>query len=63
MSLAHSMKVPFMTREELLSHGKCSKAIAELYDLWLAAHSEAMELAVRLPEVFGDPPMPLLGSS
>jgi hypothetical protein len=36
------------------------EAIEELYDLWLVAHEEAMALAVRLPEVFGDPPRPCI---
>ena len=52
------MRVPFPTREELRARGTRKEAIAELYDLWLVAHSEAMNLAARLPEVFGDPPRP-----
>lgn len=58
MSLADSMRVPFPTREELRARGKRKEAIAELYDLWLVAHAEAMELAARLPDVFGNPPRP-----
>jgi hypothetical protein len=52
------MRVPFPTREELRKRGTCKEAIAELYDLWLVAHSEAMDLAARLPDIFGDPPRP-----
>ena len=58
VSLAESMRVPFPTREELRTRGTRKEAIAELYDLWLVAHSEAMDLAARLPDVFGDPPRP-----
>ncbi len=57
MSLADSMRVAFPSREELCRHGR-KEVVAELYDLWLVAHEEAMELASRLPEVFGDPPRP-----
>jgi hypothetical protein len=52
------MIVPFPSREELLSQGTRKEAIAEMYDLWIVAHSEAMDFASRLPEVFGDPPRP-----
>lgn len=58
MSLADSMRVAFPSREELCRRGKCRQAVADLYDLWLVAHEEAMDLAVRLPEIFGDPPRP-----
>ena len=34
------------------------RAVTDLYDLWVVAHEEAMELAVRLPEIFGNPPRP-----
>lgn len=54
------MRAPFPTREELRSSGTREEVIADLDDIWLAAHSEAMELAVRLPEIFGDPPRPEL---
>lgn len=50
---------PFPSREELLQHKSWRKgAVEELYDLWRHAHAEAMTLAARLPEVFGDPPRP-----
>lgn len=49
---------PFPSREELRQRGTRKEAIAELYDVWLAAHAEAMKLAERLPAVFGDPPRP-----
>ncbi len=52
------MKVAFPSREELCLQGTRKEAVAELYDIWLVAHEEAMELAGRLPEVFGDPPRP-----
>ena len=58
MSIADSMRVPFPSPEELRAKGTREEAIAELYDLWLVAHSEAMALAARLPDVFGDPPRP-----
>ncbi len=54
------MRVSFPTREELRERGIRKEAIAELYELWLAAHAEAMALATRLPDVFGDPPRPLV---
>ncbi len=56
--MPESMRVPFPTREELRESGTRMEAIAEHYDRWLVAHSEAMDLAVRLPDVFGDPPRP-----
>lgn len=52
------MKVPFPSREELLAGSMRREAVEELYDLWQAAHADAMALAVRLPEVFGDPLRP-----
>ena len=54
------MRVPFASREELRARGESKNVIEECYELWLAAHEEAMGLAVRLPEVFGDPPKPWL---
>ena len=52
-------RVPFPTRDELLARGTPRKdAIADLYDLWIVAHDEAMNLADRLPSVFGSPPRP-----
>lgn len=53
-----SMHRPFPSREELRKAGTRQEAINELYDVWLAAHAEAMKLAERLPEVFGDSPRP-----
>jgi hypothetical protein len=53
-----SMHRPFPSREELRQRGTRKDAIAELYDVWLAAHAEAIKLAERLPSVFGDPPRP-----
>jgi hypothetical protein len=53
-----SMHRPFPSREELRQRGTRKEAIADLYDVWLAAHTEAMKLAERLPSVFGDPPRP-----
>ena len=58
MSLANSMKVAFPSREELCRQGTRREAVADLYDIWLVAHDEAMELASRLPQEFGDPPRP-----
>lgn len=59
MPLADSMRVPFPSKEELISSGRLrAEAVEELYDLWVVAHEEAMGLAVRLPEVFGNPPRP-----
>ncbi len=52
------MRVPFPTREELRACGTRKEAIDELYDVWLVAHAEATALAIRLPDVFGDPPRP-----
>lgn len=57
-SIAESMIVPFPSRDALLAQGTLPCVIADLYDLWVVAHTEAMALAVRLPEVFGDPPRP-----
>jgi hypothetical protein len=54
------MRVPFPSREELRRRGIREEAIADLYDVWMAAHEEAMDLAARLPAVFGDPPRPLI---
>jgi len=51
------MMTPFPSREELLHRGY-SRETLELYDLWRTANSEALELAARLPAVFGDPPRP-----
>ena len=48
---------PFPSREELLQRGYREESL-ELYDLWRVANSEALALAARLPEVFGDPPRP-----
>jgi hypothetical protein len=53
-----SMHRPFPSREELRQRGTRKDAIAELYDVWLAAHAEAIKLAERLPSVFGDPLRP-----
>lgn len=52
------MRVPFASREQLLQSGTQKSCIDEFYDIWLAAHEEAMDLADRLPEVFGNPPRP-----
>jgi len=58
MNLADLMRVPFPSREQLCQQGTRKEVIEDLYDIWLIAHDEAMNLAVRLPEVFGDPPRP-----
>lgn len=58
MSPADLMQSSFPTRLELKAKGTSEAAIAELYEHWLVAHAEAMQLAARLPEVFGDPPRP-----
>ncbi len=52
------MTHPFPSREELRKAGKRQEAIDELYEVWLAAHAEAVKLAERIPAVFGDPPRP-----
>ena len=52
------MCVPFPSREELVARGLRKRDVDEMYELSEAAHAEAMALAVRLPEVFGDPPRP-----
>ncbi|RBP44186.1 hypothetical protein DES53_1045 [Roseimicrobium gellanilyticum] len=57
------MPPPFPSREELLSRGYWPKTVEELYDLWQEAHREALALAARLPEVFGDPPRPAITRS
>ena len=56
--MSSSMVTAFPSRDELLKRGTRQAAIDELYDLWKEAHGEAMKLATRLPEVFGDPPRP-----
>ena len=56
---AESMRMPFSSKAELLASGRHRpEVVEELYDLWQVAHTEAMELAARLPKVFGDPPRP-----
>ena len=55
----HSIQpCPFPSSEELRKAGTRQEAIDELYEVWLAAHAEAVKLAERLPAVFGDPPRP-----
>ncbi|MBK1790594.1 DUF6714 family protein [Persicirhabdus sediminis] len=53
-----ALKTDFPSREELRRQGVRKESIADLYDLWCEAHGEAMKLALRLPDVFGDPPKP-----
>jgi hypothetical protein len=60
MSLADLMRVPFPSKADLLASQLRPQAVEELYELWRVAHDEAMSLAVRLPEVFGDPPRPAI---
>ncbi|WP_395739376.1 DUF6714 family protein [Prosthecobacter sp.] len=52
------MTASFPSREELRQRGVRKEAIAELYEVWLAAHAEGMKLAERLSDIFGDPPRP-----
>ena len=59
MSVTNPIRVPFPTRDDLLSRGTIERyAIAEDYDHWVVAHEEAMDLAARLPDVFGNPSRP-----
>jgi hypothetical protein len=55
------MRVSFPSKAELMASKKLiPECVENLYELWAVAHEEAMELAVRLPEVFGDPPRPAI---
>jgi hypothetical protein len=56
------MPLPFPSREELRSRGYDPTTL-DLYDLWQEGHREAQVLAARLPEVFGDPPRPVITRS
>ena len=58
MTFAEAMRVPFASREQLRQGGTQKDWIDEFYDIWVAAHNEAMDLAVQIPEVFGYPPRP-----
>jgi hypothetical protein len=58
MAKKASMVVPCPSPEALVARGMSKRAVDEMYELYAAAHGEAMELAARLPEVFGDPPRP-----
>lgn len=59
MADPNPLRVPFPTREDLLSRGSPTReAIDGMYDMWVFAHGEAMDLASRLLEVFGSPPRP-----
>ena len=48
----------FPSRDELKRRGTREGVISELYEVWCEAHAEGMALAVRLPDVFGDPSRP-----